>query len=637
MLGTYAAALFVIAASLPIGAAAMWLAGRREWSWVAPAVGLGAITVAAWLLVRLPGEGLTALIGIAALALVCLPALPGTGFGVREAIQGGGVGLIALLAVSIPFAAEGHFGILGTGFNVDMSQHLFVADGIAHSHTARPLLIRQGYPVGPHSLAVAGAELAGGNIVSGFTGITIAVPVLMALTALAGTRELGPRRALVAAPLVGIPFLVASYLAQGAFKELFEATFLLGFALWLRELGRREGDATPGRGFAIPAALLMAGCLYAYSGPGLAWLGGTALVWALIALLRDRRAALARLRGALAGLAVGVLLLAVLVAPEAHRIVEFGASAGNVATAPAEPQAAIGGHRLFAAAGASDSGGGGHGRGGQQFDDRLGNLFGDIPAPEVLGVWPSGDFRVEAGHGAVPAIVFYLGALLALAAFAVGLRRALAEREAALLAALLTALGIWLAALIFGTPYTAAKALQMTAPVLMLISLRGVLAARFSPLRGGVGVGTALAAAFVLAAAGSSALALAKAPVGPGHYTTDVTSLRGRLSGEPALLLAPAAQIEGQHARDFYGWELRGADPICVAAVPDAGTYPGKAPAGIDYVVTTGSVREAPFANTRRLRTVGKVELWKVEQPAAGTIDVNPDEPTDCGLGLVDG
>ena len=235
MFGTYAAALFVIAASLPVGAAAMWLAGRRQWSWLAPVVGLATITVAAWLLVRLPGEGLTALIGIALLAVVCAPALLATGFGMRELAEGGAVLLIALLAVSIPFAAEGHFGILGTGFNVDMSQHLFVADGIAHPHTATPLLIRQGYPVGPHSLAATGAELTGGNLVSAFTGVTIAVPVLLALTALTATRELGPRRSLIAAPLAALPYLAASYLAQGSFKELFEAAL----PRWLRALAAR--------------------------------------------------------------------------------------------------------------------------------------------------------------------------------------------------------------------------------------------------------------------------------------------------------------------------------------------------------------------------------------------------------------
>ena len=38
------------------------------------------------------------------------------------------VAALALLAASLPFLVEGRFGILGTGLNPDMSQHLFAAD-----------------------------------------------------------------------------------------------------------------------------------------------------------------------------------------------------------------------------------------------------------------------------------------------------------------------------------------------------------------------------------------------------------------------------------------------------------------------------------------------------------------------------
>ena len=38
---------------------------------------------------------------------------------------GGGIAVLgALLAASLPFIVEGRFGILGTSFNPDMSQHL---------------------------------------------------------------------------------------------------------------------------------------------------------------------------------------------------------------------------------------------------------------------------------------------------------------------------------------------------------------------------------------------------------------------------------------------------------------------------------------------------------------------------------
>ena len=43
----------------------------------------------------------------------------------------------------------------------------------------------------------------------------------------------------------------------------------------------------------------------------------------------------------------------------------------------------------------------------------LGNLFGQISPFEALGIWPSGDFRLSPGDGAVPAFGYYLGAAFA--------------------------------------------------------------------------------------------------------------------------------------------------------------------------------------------------------------------------------
>ena len=89
MVGTYAAALVVIGASVPVGAAVLALAGRRRWSWIAPALGLAVITVLAWLAVRLPGEGAGALIAVVALAVASAPlALPRVGFGVEQLREG---------------------------------------------------------------------------------------------------------------------------------------------------------------------------------------------------------------------------------------------------------------------------------------------------------------------------------------------------------------------------------------------------------------------------------------------------------------------------------------------------------------------------------------------------------------------
>ena len=72
--------------------------------------------------------------------------------------------------------------------------------------------------------------------------------------------------------VVALPYMAAAYLAQEAFKEPILALFLLAFALLL---GRAKGARD-----AIPLGVLAAGAVYVYSFPGLAWLAGTAVVWA---------------------------------------------------------------------------------------------------------------------------------------------------------------------------------------------------------------------------------------------------------------------------------------------------------------------------------------------------------------------
>src|ERR687897_436929 len=84
---------------------------------------------AAWGAVQLPGEGITALAATVAASALALLVLAGRVAGVGEAVrQGLPAAAVTLLAAPIPFIVEARFGVLGTGFNVDMSQHLFAAD-----------------------------------------------------------------------------------------------------------------------------------------------------------------------------------------------------------------------------------------------------------------------------------------------------------------------------------------------------------------------------------------------------------------------------------------------------------------------------------------------------------------------------
>ncbi len=80
----------------------------------------------------------------------------------------------------------------------------------------------------------------------GFSGLSVAVAVLAPLTALAAFRDRPIAIRTAAALVVGLAYVVASYFAQGAFKETMLALFLLGFVLCLREF-RRRTDRLPAR------------------------------------------------------------------------------------------------------------------------------------------------------------------------------------------------------------------------------------------------------------------------------------------------------------------------------------------------------------------------------------------------------
>jgi len=246
------------------------------------------------------------------------------------------------------------------------------------------------------------------------------------------------------------------------------------------------------------------------------------------------------------------------------------------------------------------------------YDNALGNLFGQVNPGSVFGIWPSGDFRVNPGDGAIPAFVFYLGAALGALALALGVAGAWRQAETALLAALAAAALIWLAARVGSTPYTTAKALQMAAPLAMLVAARGLLdPVAPIPLRARSRRGVAaLAVAFVAGAGISSALALANAPVGPDDYSPGVRKLSNRFAGEPTLLLAPAAVVADQHGSEFYGWELRGAARAEVGVFePRSGADP---PAGITRILVVDGEQEPPFAGLKRIGSANRVVLWRV-------------------------
>ena len=613
MFGTYAAVLAVCAASLAIGQAAIALCGQRRWSWLSPAVGLALLCAVCWGTVRLPGHGTISALAVLALTLAAVLFLHGRVEGVGEALRAGApVAVLALLAASLPFVAEGHFGILGTSFNPDMSQHLLAADRLAHGEASQ--LLRQGYPLGPHAIVVALSKGLGVGLVQGFTGLTVAVAVLAPLTALAAFADLPPLRRTAGALLVGIPYMAASYFAQGAFKETMQALFVLAFALSLRELSRNSTCWNLPLRF-VPPALLAIGSVYTYSFPGLAWLAATAAIWATVEFAWSKSKTATPAGGVGDGGVEDALARSAPPSPTTGPAAARPGPSPILAASglgPSPLRAALLALLTFAVLAAPEI--------GRMLDFRrfetfapngpgLGNLFGQISPFEALGVWPSGDFRLTPGAGAVPAFGYYLGAAFAAILLLYGLALCWRRRETAVVSGLLACALAYAAARIGGTPYTAAKAIEIAAPLAAVTILLPLLR-------------RPVAALYVLAAGACSLLALANAPIGPASYTPALAELRSMVGDGPTLVLAPKSLLADEHGTPYIDWELRGGK-VCIAAAPSVGS-PGSHQAanaevmlGTRFVIAPIGVQ--PFiVPLRRVRRVSPYVLWERPGPVRG-------------------
>ena len=536
----------VCVASVVVGQAILSVAGARRSGWLSGAVGLAALLVIAGIAVKLPGHGTAVAIVVAivvAASGVALILRPPEQRAV-DALHGVVAAMIALVVASLPFIAAGKTGILGVGLvNDDMASHLLITSWLDERFVPEPVLIGQGYPLGPHALVAGLSKTAGGDPIDAFAGLTLAIPALTAMVAFGALERLRPPARTVAAAAVALPYLVAAYLAQEAFKEPIMALFLLAFALCL-PLVRSAREA-------VPLGVIAAGVVYVYSFPGLVWLVVTGAVWALAELAAHRWSRNVKgadqprpsLRPVLVAVVVAAVTALVLVAPDLGRVVEF---AHFRALDP--DRANVGG---------------------------LGNVGGQLSPLEALGVWPTSEFRLSAGAGSLPAIAFYAGGALGLLALALGLPRWIRRHGWAIPSALAAAVLVYIGARAFGTVYTSAKALAIASPLILLISLGGLLdevgegtggvrAGEPSPRQAAhappsarrvswTGYRPALAALLVLGAALSSFLVLRQAPVGPTDHMDELAEIRPIVAGEKLLFLG----------RDnFVSYELRGAKPF---------------------------------------------------------------------------
>jgi hypothetical protein len=607
MIGTYASAALICAASLLVGRALLSLAGRKSWSWLEPAAGLGAILTVTGVLARAPGHGTTATIGVLALLLVAAAIAPRLPLDASGALRAGlPVALLVALALSIPFAVNGHWGLLGVGFNNDLGLHLAWAEWLRSGFGPAP---DAGYPLGPHGLAVAVAAVPGIGLGQAFLGEIVAAGVLTGLTALGALREMRPGARTVAAAMVALPYLAASYFAQAAFKETEEALFVLAFAIYLTTVERKPaGNASQGPWLALlPPLALAGGIFFSYSFAGLAWPVAILALWSLSKpavrrALRPRALLRFLLRPTtLAGLAVlAVLALVLTIAGPFGFAHGFNKVAGS-------------------------------------------NTYGPVSPIEALGVWPASNYRLDAAGGAhLTGLAGAIGALALLVGVAWWVRRG----ETTIPIALGASAALYLLSLPSSGDYSQAKALMIAAPLAMLVAIRPLLSELTGPAANGgrssfryaEGTTTAargwgvvrvswaiLAVTFVGGSVYSSFLALREAPVAPPGHGSELRAFLPILHGKPVL-------YAGQDR--YAAYELLGADthvPLVEFPDPEVSANPekpfdtGDAYSPIDFdsfsratldrfpfVITSRAAwnSQAP-PNFRRVSATPSYVLWK--------------------------
>lgn len=593
MIATYASAALICLASLLVGRAVLALAGRRSWSWLEPGVGLAAILAVTGVLARAPGHGTSATLGLVVLLIVAALLIWWLPYEAPGALRAGlPVAIVLLVVLAIPFAVSGRWGLLGVGFNNDLGLHLAWAEWLRSGFGPAP---DTGYPLGPHGLAVATAAFPGIGLGQAFVGEIIAIGVLTGLAALGALRELSPARRTIAAAMVAVPYLAASYYAQAAFKETAEALFVLTFALYLTTIDRASGRGNTWLA-PLPLLALAGGIFFSYSFAGIAWPLAVGALWSLTQpavrrALRPRALLRFLLRPAVL---ISVLALAALaVAATVVGPFGFASSFNKVAGS---------------------------------------NTYGPVSPIEALGVWPAANYRLNAAGGAPLAGLAGTIAVLALLAGVVWWVR---RRELTIPVALGACALLYLVSLPFSGDYSQAKALMIAAPLAMLVAVRPLLTEfpRLGEARAGsalVRAGwAALAVLFVGGAVYSSLLVLRDAPVGPPGHGAELRAFLPIVRGEPVL-------YAGQDR--YAAYDLLGADThVPLVEFPDTAVQPnpekpfdtGDAYSPIDfdsftretldrfeYVVTGRAAwnSQAP-ANFKRVAATPSYVLWKRTGP----------------------
>ena len=574
-------------AALFIGQATLRLAGAAEWSWLAPAVGLAVTLLIAAPAADAPGGTTTIAVLLALLTLAaavwCLRS-PRHRPPLADLVAAAPVALLVL----VPFLAVGREGILGVTVNNDMQAHLLFAEAFLNSAVEGAFPTPADYPLGPHGAAAILSDGLGVELDAAFSGWTMAVPVVNAWTVLAVARRAPWFGKAILATVAGMPFLVAAYYGQGAFKEVVLAGLALAIVLDLTGCGPRLG-----RGRWVPFALLLGGIVSVYSVAGLPWPLAFTALWAagLLAIAaRDGRIREVPgiVRRELPALGVGLAVLVASLLPQAGRIWDFLTLREGTGIEP----------------------------------DDLGNLINRLPGWEVFGIWSNPDFRMPATTPFTDGL--WTAFVLALVAF--GAYWAVRRGRWMLPLAAAGALAVWWVSEQSQSPYVSAKALVIASPLLLLLAALPLVDRESEAQPRWPWILAPLLGLVLFVRLGDDSLqALRWSPVGPTDHARQLEGFRPFVTGEPTLVLGND---------EFLVWELSGS-PIqraALAATPEVPFRPEKSweygqPLDFDTVraeelneyrwviAPRDAASSAPPEELRLVRDTEDFQLWKRTGP----------------------
>ena len=352
-----------------------------------------------------------------------------------------------------------------------------------------------GYPIGAMLPLGVGHELTGQDAAWLFQPYLAFVAAMVSLSVYALVAPLLRRRLLrgLVAFLGAQPALLYGYALWSGVKELAVAALVvLVSALVASAL------TAPFRVRAqIPLAVAAAAVLACLNVLGLVWLAGLAIVVVLVITYNGVRRAGMPLAFAL----VCCLVLAVPALATARQFVRVSA--------------------------ASDAG---HGT--------LGNLFHPLSSLQILGIWPTGDFRGRPTHLVVTYLLLELLAVAAVFAVVCAVRR----RAWGVPLYLLVAVGGWALvaaadALGHGSPWLDAKALASASPAVPVAAAAGaaVLLERRKALE--VAVGAAALAAIAGGVLWSNALAYGSVWLAPRNQLAELETIGHRFAGDGPTLM----------------------------------------------------------------------------------------------------